>query len=124
MRNIGNPEPVYVDPPKGYPVDTIDTGPAQSAKVPLTTEAILKERGSRYGRFEDNARVSQELSRIVRNEQELRTKRGQLPMTWYEMEALEMICHKIARVVSGNDTSYADNWDDIAGYAQLGKEPR
>ena len=90
----------------------------------MTTEDILEERGSRYGSFKDNARVSQELSRIVRNEQEFRTKRGQLPMTWYEMEALEMICHKMARIVSGNDTSYADNWDDIAGYAQLGKVPR
>lgn len=94
------------------------------AAVPITTEMILKERGSRYGSFADNARVSQELTKIVRNEQENRIKRGQLPLTWYELEALEMIFHKVARIVSGNDASYADNWDDIAGYAQLGKVPR
>lgn len=107
--------------------ETIFDPPTESqvtVQVPLTTEAILKERGSRYGSFRDNARVSQSLAKIVRGEQEARIGRGQSPMTWYELEALEMICHKIARIVSGNDTSYADNWDDIAGYAQLGKVPR
>ena len=39
------------------------------------------------------------------------------------MEALEMIAHKIARILSG-DADYADNWVDIAGYAQLGNNPR
>jgi hypothetical protein len=37
--------------------------------------------------------------------------------------AIEMILHKVCRVVNGNDPSYVDNWDDIAGYAKLGKEP-
>jgi len=33
-------------------------------------------------------------------------------------EALEMIQHKIARILNG-DPNYADSWQDIAGYAQL-----
>jgi len=33
-------------------------------------------------------------------------------------EALEMILHKIARILNGNP-NYADSWQDIAGYAQL-----
>ncbi|MBE9472959.1 MAG: hypothetical protein IMY75_12755, partial [Chloroflexi bacterium] len=33
-------------------------------------------------------------------------------------EALEMIQHKIARILNG-DPRYADNWLDIAGYARL-----
>jgi len=35
-----------------------------------------------------------------------------------QQEALDMICHKIGRILNG-DPDYADNWHDIAGYAQL-----
>jgi hypothetical protein len=35
-----------------------------------------------------------------------------------QLEALEMICHKIGRIVNG-DPNYADSWIDIAGYAKL-----
>jgi hypothetical protein len=37
------------------------------------------------------------------------------------MEALEMICTKIARILSGNPND-PDHWKDIAGYAELGGE--
>jgi len=33
-------------------------------------------------------------------------------------EALEMIAHKIGRILNG-DPNYADSWHDIAGYAKL-----
>lgn len=36
----------------------------------------------------------------------------------YQREAIEMICHKLARIVNG-DPYYADSWTDIAGYAKL-----
>ena len=35
-----------------------------------------------------------------------------------QVEALDMICHKIGRIING-DPDYADSWHDIAGYAQL-----
>ena len=35
-----------------------------------------------------------------------------------QQEALEMICHKIARIVAGNP-NFVDHWRDIAGYATL-----
>ena len=35
-----------------------------------------------------------------------------------QRESLEMICHKIARILNG-DPNYIDNWTDIAGYAVL-----
>lgn len=38
--------------------------------------------------------------------------------TAMQREALEMIAHKIARIVNG-DPGYLDNWNDLAGYAQL-----
>ena len=39
-------------------------------------------------------------------------------MQAFQREALEMIQHKIARIING-DPNYADSWVDIAGYAQL-----
>jgi hypothetical protein len=35
-----------------------------------------------------------------------------------QQEALDMICHKIGRIING-DANYDDSWRDIAGYAQL-----
>lgn len=35
-----------------------------------------------------------------------------------QREALEMIAHKIARILNG-DPNYADSWHDVAGYATL-----
>jgi Domain of unknown function (DUF6378) len=98
---------------------------AVHVEVPLTTEAILKERGSRYGSFRDNARISQKFCDLLDEEHHRRwADRKQAPLQDYQLEAIEMIFHKIARIVSGDDPGYADSWDDIAGYAQLGKEPR
>ncbi len=38
----------------------------------------------------------------------------------YQKEALDMIAVKMSRILSG-DANLADHWDDIAGYAFLGK---
>jgi hypothetical protein len=38
-----------------------------------------------------------------------------------QREALDMIAHKIARIING-DPDYADSWVDIAGYATLVSE--
>ena len=79
-----------------------------------TTEQILMERGERYVVFKGHADVSQDLKDVVRDACEARGK-------WLasdQKEALEMICHKMARIING-DANYADSWDDIAGYAKL-----
>ena len=36
----------------------------------------------------------------------------------YQIESLEMILHKIARILNGNP-NYSDSWFDIAGYSML-----
>lgn len=77
-----------------------------------TTEQILDERGKRYGKFTGHAFLTQELKRVMK-----------LCKNWGEMqddqrEALEMIAHKIGRILNG-DPNYDDSWADIAGYAQL-----
>ena len=75
---------------------------------------ILEERGKRYGKFVDVAKATTEIQLVVY------TNMGEKVdfLTPDQMIALDMICHKIARIAIG-DADYVDNWVDIAGYAQL-----
>ena len=72
----------------------------------------LNERGARYGAFGDNAAITQRLKHVMR----------QYPGWGYlslsQAEALEMIVHKIGRILNG-DPNYIDSWHDIGGYAGL-----
>lgn len=77
-------------------------------------QATLIERGTRYGAFKDHAQITQELKSCIRKHLEDRNK----VLTASQQEALDMICHKIGRIVNG-DPGYADSWHDIAGYATL-----
>lgn len=73
---------------------------------------ILDERGKRYGKFKDHAELCQNLKHTM-----ILTDVWQI-LEPDQRESLEMICHKIARILNG-DPNYADSWIDIAGYAQL-----
>ncbi len=79
-----------------------------------TITKTLTERGDRYGIFMMHAQVAQELKTLIRDHLLQRQK----TLDEDQQEALEMICHKIARIVNG-DPNYADSWVDIAGYAKL-----
>jgi len=73
---------------------------------------LLAERDERYGEFDELADISQNLKVIIGSSG-----------NWNELaadqqESLEMIAHKIARILNG-DPNYIDSWVDIAGYAQL-----
>lgn len=72
----------------------------------------LNERGSRYGTFRDHAIISQSLQAVMHE------TRGWQRLAPDQREALEMIQHKVARILNG-DPDYADSWHDIAGYAAL-----
>lgn len=75
-------------------------------------DQVLIERGSRYGKFTGHATVTQRLKHAIKN-----SDRWHL-LADDQKEALEMIAHKIGRIVNG-DPDYADSWVDIAGYAKL-----
>jgi len=75
---------------------------------------VLKERGTRYGEFSSHAAISQALKTVIQSSPNFED--GNLEP--YQIESLEMIAHKIARILNG-DPDYDDNWIDIAGYAQL-----
>lgn len=73
---------------------------------------VLEDRGSRYGRFPEHADITQGIKRIM-----------SAGAAWGRMsnaqkEALEMVAHKIGRIVNG-DPDYVDSWVDIIGYMQL-----
>ena len=73
---------------------------------------ILEERGARHGKFKDHAALCQKIKHTM-----ILTDGWQL-LDPDQREALEMIAHKIARILNG-DPDYSDSWRDIAGYATL-----
>ncbi len=72
----------------------------------------LKERGSKYGDFSDNARISEGIIRGLQSEEGYQNLRD------IHKAALNVIAQKIARIING-DPEYKDNWHDIQGYAKL-----
>ena len=81
---------------------------------PHHIDAVLAERGTRYGKFVGHAKVTQALKYVIERGLDERTK----VLADDQQEALDMICHKIGRIVNG-DPDYADSWVEIAGYAKL-----
>ncbi len=83
----------------------------------MTTDTItqtLTERGQRYGKFTSHAEVTQMLKTVVATALRKRDK----TLAPDQQESLDMILHKIGRIVNG-DPDYDDSWVDIAGYAKL-----
>lgn len=75
-------------------------------------DKILEERGKEYGSFESHARLTQSLKCQMFNAD------GWGNLLAVHREALEMIAHKIGRILNGNCNNI-DSWHDIAGYAEL-----
>ena len=73
---------------------------------------VLEERGSRYGKFTEHARITQNIKTAMVDSP------NWLELADDQMETLQMIAHKIGRILNG-DPDYADSWIDIAGYAKL-----
>jgi len=86
----------------------------EGAKSIQEIDAILNERGSRYGNFLDHATITYQLKEVARD---FAARRGK-NFAYDQCEALDMIFHKLGRILNG-DPNYADSWIDIAGYAQL-----
>lgn len=78
-----------------------------------TINETLKARQNVHGEFADNSAISQELKNVVRSHD------GEL--SDMQKEALDMIVHKISRILAGNP-NHKDHWHDIAGYATLVEE--
>lgn len=77
-----------------------------------SVDTTLAVRGQRYGDFANQGRITQAIKAAMRDSP-----------NWDRLdpdqrESLEMIAHKVGRILNG-DPDYADSWHDIAGYARL-----
>ena len=81
------------------------------AVTDITT--ILAERRSQYGDFSVHAVLTQRLKAVAWSD-----VGGYSSLTDVQREAVDMILHKIGRILAGNP-NHRDHWDDIAGYAKL-----
>lgn len=75
-------------------------------------EATLIERGLKYGAFSEHARITQAMKRAMVDSPNWRKLEDD------QKECLEMIAHKIGRILNG-DPAYLDSWHDIIGYTRL-----
>lgn len=73
---------------------------------------VLEERGNRYGDFDRHAEITQSIKQVLHSTPKWRN------LTPSQKEAIEMIAHKLGRMLNG-DTTYTDNVIDIIGYATL-----
>ena len=84
----------------------------ETTQQPRYQNDILNERGKQYGVFAMQAVYAQSLKATMRGHPNYPS------LAAYKQEALDMIVHKIARILNGN-SSNVDSWVDIAGYATL-----
>lgn len=78
----------------------------------VSIDSTLTERGNRYGSFVEHARITQNIKRAM----------AESP-NWAKLsddkkEALEMLAHKVGRILNG-DPEYHDSWHDCIGYLRL-----
>lgn len=79
----------------------------------MSIDSTLASRKKTHGDYKHTAEVIQAMKLIARRGE------GTWPgMTAQQKESLDMILHKIGRILSG-DPGIADHWHDIAGYATL-----
>ncbi len=78
----------------------------------MTPASIIEARAKTHGDYKLQSKLAQDLKTRIRQEG------GNLSPQ--QLEALEMICVKIARITCGNPQE-PDHWLDISGYALLGK---
>lgn len=75
-------------------------------------DTTLANRGNRYGAFDGHARITQSIKRAMQDSP------NWSKLTDDKRESLEMVAHKIGRILNG-DPEYHDSWHDIIGYTKL-----
>lgn len=78
--------------------------------VDITT--ITNDRAKTHGDYTDVAECAQVTKELWRS------RAGYAKLSRVQRETLDMLAHKIARVLSGNPDE-RDHWSDIAGYAKI-----
>lgn len=78
----------------------------------MSIDQTLAERGTRYGDFNEHARITQNIKSAMRDSP------NWSKLSPAQKEALEMNAHKVGRILNG-DPNYVDSWHDIVGYTRL-----
>ena len=80
-----------------------------------TVAEVLKARSQRYGPYKVHAAAEQAIKRAMQSQP------GWQNLNDVQQSVLDMVVHKIARILNGS-ADHADNWIDIAGYSKQTKE--
>lgn len=75
-------------------------------------DSMLDQREARYGDFRDHSVITQNIKRAMQAAPKYQNLED------WKKESLEMIAHKIGRILNG-DSDYKDSWTDIIGYTRL-----
>ena len=78
----------------------------------MNIKKVLKQREEVHGDYVAHSLLSQKLKDSVRLHE------GFASLSYNQKESIDMILHKISRVVNSR-VDEIDNWVDICGYAQL-----
>ena len=113
-KEVGVSEEVFIEAALAASQGKGKPKPGEFIQADTNVDAILDARGSRYGNFLDHARITQRLKEVAHGFAAHHGKTFDVD----QAEALDMIFHKIGRILNG-DPNYADSWIDIAGYAKL-----
>lgn len=88
--------------------------PAWHTVRDVDVKALLDERQKTHGPYEEKAWTIQHLKKAMR------ASFGWSKLSPTQAESLDMIVHKIGRILTG-DPNHPDHWEDIIGYAELAK---
>jgi hypothetical protein len=89
---------------------------AQRKNKTLTgVEATLAQRKNQHGDFSDFAEQDRQFKELLKN------SRNYEVLSDVQKTALDMITHKITRILVGNP-NHKDHWHDIGGYAKLAED--
>lgn len=75
-------------------------------------DTVLAERGDRYGAFTGHADITQGIKQVMHGTPNWPSLNND------QKEALEMVAHKVGRILNG-DPNYIDSWTDLIGYSRL-----
>jgi hypothetical protein len=109
LRNLVVPEMMPMPEPK-----TSWQKIVKEVEETTNVDKTLDARAEMYGKFKDGAALMQAIKRTMAAHASKHDK----TFADDQWEALEMIVHKIGRIVNG-DPDVVDHWVDIAGYATL-----
>lgn len=86
---------------------------AEEIQQSVAAQELTQERGKTHGDWSHQAKCAQALKCVI-------MENDRWAMAAGRREALEMIAVKMSRILCG-DAAEPDHWNDIQGYAELGK---